>query len=242
MNLAPPIPRLERPRREPDPTRGDDRATTNRTAGQEPGRRGPARAPPARLRDPRRRRRPGRDRHPDGLLVVGDARPTSQRRRHVRDRRPADPVGRRSGIVAMVVDDAGRLPLPAPRVGAVLRRRDRRCSCSCSCREFNIVVGGSARWLQLGPLPAVHPAEFAKLALVVYLAHWFAKRGTRVRGFWAGTIPFLRDRRAGRRPRLPGARPRHDDRHHADRVHDVLRRRREPLPPRGHGRGRPRWR
>ena len=28
-------------------------------------------------------------------------------------------------------------------------------------------VGGSARWLQIGPLPAVHPAEFAKLALVV---------------------------------------------------------------------------
>ena len=29
------------------------------------------------------------------------------------------------------------------------------------------VVGGSARWLKIGPLPAVHPAEFAKLALVV---------------------------------------------------------------------------
>ena len=38
------------------------------------------------------------------------------------------------------------------------------------------VVGGSARWLKLGQLPAVHPAEFAKLALVVYLAHWLAAR------------------------------------------------------------------
>ena len=57
--------------------------------------------------------------------------------------------------------------------------------------ELNIVVGGSARWLKLGPLPAIHPAELAKLALVIYLAHWFAKRGKRVRGFWAGTIPFL---------------------------------------------------
>ncbi|HEV8516434.1 MAG TPA: FtsW/RodA/SpoVE family cell cycle protein, partial [Candidatus Limnocylindrales bacterium] len=28
-----------------------------------------------------------------------------------------------------------------------------------------IVIGGSARWLTLGPLPAIHPAEFAKLAL-----------------------------------------------------------------------------
>lgn len=57
--------------------------------------------------------------------------------------------------------------------------------------DFNIVVGGSARWLKIGPLPAIHPAEIAKLALVVYLAHWFAKRGTRVGGFWSGTIPFL---------------------------------------------------
>ena len=57
--------------------------------------------------------------------------------------------------------------------------------------EFNIVVGGSARWLKLGPLPAIHPAELAKLALIVYLAHWFAKRGTKVGGFWGGTIPFL---------------------------------------------------
>ena len=54
-----------------------------------------------------------------------------------------------------------------------------------------IVVGGSARWLQVGPLPAVHPAEFAKLALVVYLAHWLAVRGSRVSGVRTGTIPFL---------------------------------------------------
>jgi cell division protein FtsW len=54
-----------------------------------------------------------------------------------------------------------------------------------------ISVGGSARWLQLGPLPAVHPAELAKLALIIYLAHWFAKRGLRIKSFWAGTIPFL---------------------------------------------------
>jgi cell division protein FtsW len=57
--------------------------------------------------------------------------------------------------------------------------------------QFNIVVGGSARWLKLGPLPAIHPAEIAKLAMVVYLAHWFAGRGRRVRGFWSGTVPFL---------------------------------------------------
>ncbi|MFL5674787.1 MAG: FtsW/RodA/SpoVE family cell cycle protein [Chloroflexota bacterium] len=56
---------------------------------------------------------------------------------------------------------------------------------------LNIEVGGSARWLKLPLLPAIHPAEFAKLALVVYLAHWFAKRGKTIRGFWAGTVAFL---------------------------------------------------
>jgi cell division protein FtsW len=54
-----------------------------------------------------------------------------------------------------------------------------------------VVVGGSARWLQIGRLPAVHPAEFAKLALVVYLAHWLAGRGGRVRSITEGTVPFL---------------------------------------------------
>ena len=57
--------------------------------------------------------------------------------------------------------------------------------------SLNVVIGGSARWLKIGPLPALHPAEFAKLAMVIYLAHWFAKRGSRLRSFWGGTIPFL---------------------------------------------------
>ncbi len=56
---------------------------------------------------------------------------------------------------------------------------------------IGVRVGGSARWLQIGSLPAVHPAEFAKLALVVYLAHWLARRGTAVRGIRHGTVPFL---------------------------------------------------
>jgi cell division protein FtsW len=57
--------------------------------------------------------------------------------------------------------------------------------------SLNRVVGGSARWLVVGPLPAVHPAEIAKLALVIYLAHWMANKGRRIGGFRSGTIPFL---------------------------------------------------
>ena len=129
MNLAPPIPRLERARRDGDPPTDRRRPSDRRRdgqpdAGQEPGRRGPPRAPPGRLRDPGRRRRPDRDRHPDGLLVVGAQGLPVAGRRHVRDRRAADPVGdpgpRRDGR-----DDAGRLPLPPPRVGPAVRRRHR---------------------------------------------------------------------------------------------------------------------
>jgi cell division protein FtsW len=57
--------------------------------------------------------------------------------------------------------------------------------------SLNRVVGGSARWLVVGPLPAVHPAEIAKLALVVYLAHWMANKGRRIGAFRSGTVPFL---------------------------------------------------
>jgi len=57
--------------------------------------------------------------------------------------------------------------------------------------SLNRVVGGSARWLVVGPLPAVHPAEIAKLALVIYLAHWMANKGKRISGFRSGTVPFL---------------------------------------------------
>lgn len=36
--------------------------------------------------------------------------------------------------------------------------------------------GGASRWLRLGGLAAVQPAEFAKLALIVYLAAWLSAR------------------------------------------------------------------
>ncbi len=54
-----------------------------------------------------------------------------------------------------------------------------------------VEVGGSTRWLQLGPLPAMHPAEFAKLALVIYLAHWLARNERNVASLVHGTLPFL---------------------------------------------------
>jgi cell division protein FtsW len=54
-----------------------------------------------------------------------------------------------------------------------------------------VEVGGAVRWLRIGGLPTFHPAELAKLALIVYLAHWFARRGLDVRTVRHGTLPFL---------------------------------------------------
>ena len=56
---------------------------------------------------------------------------------------------------------------------------------------WRVEVSGSARWLKLPGLPVIQPGEFAKLALVVYLAHWMARRGTAIRSFRGGLLPFL---------------------------------------------------
>ncbi len=57
--------------------------------------------------------------------------------------------------------------------------------------SLQVTVGGSAQWLKLPGLPALQPSELAKLALVVYLAHWMARRGGAVAGFRAGFVPFV---------------------------------------------------
>jgi cell division protein FtsW len=56
---------------------------------------------------------------------------------------------------------------------------------------FQVTVGGSAQWLKLPGLPAVQPSELAKLALVIYLAHWMARRGSAVAGLRTGLVPFV---------------------------------------------------
>jgi cell division protein FtsW len=55
---------------------------------------------------------------------------------------------------------------------------------------FGVIHNGSARWIRLGPFFEIHPSEVAKLALVVYMAHWLATRGTRIKSFFHGTVPF----------------------------------------------------
>jgi cell division protein FtsW len=51
-------------------------------------------------------------------------------------------------------------------------------------------AGGAARWISIGPVH-VQPAEFTKLALVLWLAYSLAKKGEQVRGFSVGFVPHV---------------------------------------------------
>ena len=54
-----------------------------------------------------------------------------------------------------------------------------------------ISANGSRRWLSLPGIGAFQPAELAKLAVCLYLAHWLDRRGTDARGLWNGLLPFV---------------------------------------------------
>jgi cell division protein FtsW len=49
---------------------------------------------------------------------------------------------------------------------------------------------GAARWLELGPL-SFQPSEFAKLAVIIYIAAWLASRGKDINQFSLGFVPFV---------------------------------------------------
>jgi cell division protein FtsW len=51
-------------------------------------------------------------------------------------------------------------------------------------------INGSRRWIVIPGVGSLQPAEFAKLAIVLYLAHWLDRRGKSVRSFWNGLVPF----------------------------------------------------
>src|SRR5215471_4707265 len=48
---------------------------------------------------------------------------------------------------------------------------------------------GAVRWLKLGPVQ-IQPSEIAKLAIILYLADWLARRGPIVGQFLKGLLPF----------------------------------------------------
>ena len=50
--------------------------------------------------------------------------------------------------------------------------------------------GGAVRWIDFGFF-SFQPSEWAKFALCIYFAHYFAERGPRVQDFWQGLGPWL---------------------------------------------------
>jgi cell division protein FtsW len=51
-------------------------------------------------------------------------------------------------------------------------------------------VGGARRWLRFGPI-SIQPAEFAKLALIIYISYSVAKKKEQMRELSVGCVPHL---------------------------------------------------
>lgn len=56
--------------------------------------------------------------------------------------------------------------------------------------EWGVTAGGSARWLQLGPI-RFQPSELARLALVIYMAYSMSKKDELLRDFYVGFLPHM---------------------------------------------------
>jgi hypothetical protein len=66
-------------------------------------------------------------------------------------------------------------------------------------------VNGAVRWIRLGPIN-LQPAEIAKVALIVWLAHSLAKKNEKIRTFSVGFLPHLMMAGLAHAPVPPAAR------------------------------------
>jgi len=57
--------------------------------------------------------------------------------------------------------------------------------------DIGTTVAGSRRWIYVPGIGGFQPAELAKLAVVLYLAHWLDRRGRAASSFWNGFVPFV---------------------------------------------------
>jgi cell division protein FtsW len=87
-------------------------------------------------------------------------------------------------LIAMSRADYRRLrPLAVPIMGVTILAL-------IAVLVIGVQGGGARRWIGVGEL-TVQPAEFAKLAVIIYLAAWLASKGDEVRSFEHGLLPFV---------------------------------------------------
>ena len=55
---------------------------------------------------------------------------------------------------------------------------------------IGVEQNGANRWIGIGPLVG-QPSEFAKLAVIIYIAAWLSAKGAQVRDLALGVIPFV---------------------------------------------------
>lgn len=56
---------------------------------------------------------------------------------------------------------------------------------------LGIETMGARRWLQIGSLPSFQPSELFKMASLIYLSAWIAKRRKKINNWKEGVIPFV---------------------------------------------------
>ncbi len=56
---------------------------------------------------------------------------------------------------------------------------------------LGVTQNGAQSWIAIGPLPPLQPSEFAKLAVLIYLAAWLAAKGDILHDVALGVLPFV---------------------------------------------------
>ena len=57
--------------------------------------------------------------------------------------------------------------------------------------HIGVNSNGARRWIAVGPLPPLEPSEFAKLAMIIYIAAWLAAKGEQIQDVSLGLAPFV---------------------------------------------------